>query len=108
MSNKVEEEVGPIEVEIKSKIIEKLKPTHFAIVNDSWKHSGHHGLRGASNVTESHFRITVVSPEFEGKNQPTRHRLIYKILEQELGEKGVHALQLNTKTPIEWESLQKK
>ncbi|CDK27857.1 unnamed protein product [Kuraishia capsulata CBS 1993] len=96
-------ESGPIELCIRSKIQDALKPVFLDMANDSWKHAHHAGIRGATNVTESHFNVTIVSDEFEGKNLPARHRLVYKLLEEELNEKGVHALQLKTKTPREWE-----
>lgn len=96
------EDAGPIELGIKTKILDSFKPSFFTIDNDSWKHSGHHGLRGAANVTESHFRMTIVSDEFAGKSQPARHRMVYKLLDEEIKEKGLHAIQLKTKTPDEW------
>ncbi|GMM35429.1 Bol1 protein [Saccharomycopsis crataegensis] len=99
---------GPIEISIAEKISEKLNPESLVIFNDSHKHAGHHGLRGASNTTESHFRLEVISGAFAPyKTQPNRHRLIYNILDDELKTKGVHALQLKTKTPEEIAKLQK-
>lgn len=47
--------------------------------------------------------MTIVSPEFAGKNQPARHRMVYKLLDEEIKEKGLHAIQLKTKTPEEWD-----
>ena len=53
---------------------------------------------------ETHFRIDVVSYEFAGRRQPARHRMVYTLLKEELEkEGGIHALQLKTKTPVEWE-----
>lgn len=35
---------------------------------------------------------------------PARHRLVYKVLEDEMAmQNGVHALSLKTRTPQEWE-----
>lgn len=93
---------GPIETSIVEKLQRGLQPLELAIFNDSSKHAGHHGLRGAANTTESHFRVVVVSEKFrQCKNQPGRHRLVYGLLQEEINEKGVHALQLKTKTPEE-------
>lgn len=92
---------GPIELSIIGKLTTKLKPSYLKICNDSHKHSHHAGMRGASNVSESHFRIEVISDEFEGKNMPMRHRLIYQLLDDELKNGGVHALQMKTKTSSE-------
>ncbi|CAK7900560.1 bolA-like protein 1 [[Candida] anglica] len=94
---------GPIETKIVKKLHEKFQPVHFSIVNDSHKHAHHAGLRGATNKTESHFNVEIVSSVFEGKNLPARHRLVYGTLSEELEHDGLHALQMKTKTPEEYE-----
>lgn len=93
---------GPIQQSIHEKLTSEFQPTFLQIANDSYKHASHHGMRGASNVTESHFRIEIVSEKFQGKAQPARHRLVYAALDEEIKEKGVHALQMKTKTPQEY------
>lgn len=93
---------GPIESGILAKLNDQFKPTLLRIKNDSHKHAHHAGIRGATNTTESHFHIEIVSDEFEGKNMPTRHRMVYQLLSDELQNKGVHALQMKTKTPAEF------
>lgn len=99
---------GPITESIISKIQTSLKPTQFAIYNDSRFHAHHAEQRNSSNKVESHFRLEIVSDEFKGKTQPARHRLVYGLLAEELSrQNGVHALSLKTKTPEEWEKLQK-
>lgn len=92
---------GPIEEAIAKKIVESLNPSFLKIANDSHKHAHHAGLRGATNVTESHFRLEIISNEFEGKNLPARHRIVYQILDEEFKKKGLHALQMKTKTEAE-------
>lgn len=92
---------GPIEQSIRSKLTDKFHPVTLKIRNDSHKHSHHRAMEGVSNMTESHFMINIVSDSFEGKSQPVRHRLIYALLKDELENKGVHALQMKTKTPSE-------
>ncbi|KAG7822180.1 hypothetical protein KL928_000655 [Ogataea angusta] len=99
---------GPIETAIRRKLTSEFSPKHLAIANDSHKHAHHAGLRGATNTTESHFRITIVSDKFAGVPLPARHRLVYKVLDHELQNEGVHALQLKTKTEPEWEREQNK
>lgn len=44
--------------------------------------------------------VRVVSDTFSGKLLVARHRMIYQLLKEEL-DAGLHALQLNTKTPDE-------
>lgn len=92
---------GPIETGIVSKIVDQLNPSYIKVANDSQKHAHHAGLRGATNVTESHFRLEIVSEDFAGKNMPSRHRLVYQILDDEFKNKGLHALQMKTKTTSE-------
>lgn len=95
---KSSENAGPIESEMINKIVENLKPSYLNIRNDSAKHAHHAGVRDAVNKTESHFDIEIVSDEFIGKSMPARHRIVYQILDDELKNKGLHALQMKTKT----------
>lgn len=95
---------GPIEQIIRRKITESLQPTVLEIYNDSKLHAHHVGMRGSSNTIESHFRLKIVSQAFENKSKPMRHRLVYKLLADEMSMiNGVHAIQLSTKTPKEVE-----
>jgi BolA protein len=52
--------------------------------------------------SESHFKVVLVSSEFEDKMPVKRHQLVYKILSEEM-QGGIHALALHTYTPTEWE-----
>jgi len=98
-----ENEVGPIQQGIETKIKQALNPTYFQIRNDSWIHQHHAPMQNAKNRAESHFNMIVISEKFkEYRGLPSRHRLVYKILEDELENKGVHALQIKAKTPEEW------
>lgn len=92
---------GPLACRIASKIRLKFPAmTHFAMYNDSYKHAGHHGIADAAEKIESHFRLEIISDEFQGMPLPKRHRLVYSILDEEL-KSGVHALQLTTRTVAE-------
>lgn len=96
-------ELGPIAQAIKRKVTEALNPVKLEIYNDSAKHAHHASMRNSENTVESHFRLVVVSDKFEGKTLPARHRMIYQLLDGELKmANGVHALQLKTKTPQEF------
>ncbi|CAH02745.1 Bol1p [Kluyveromyces lactis] len=93
---------GPIAQRITKKVKDTFPDlSHFAIFNDSYKHSGHHGIQDAANKIESHFRLEIVSGLFKGKSLPMRHRMVYGMLNEEFDD-GVHALQLTTKTPEEY------
>ena len=79
-------------------IAEVLEPSTLEIFNDSHLHAHHAAMRGATS-RETHFRLVITSPKFTSKSQPTRHRLVYDILKQEMSQEGgIHALQLKTKT----------
>lgn len=92
---------GPVEELIIEKLCEELRPSYLKVANDSHKHSHHKAMQTASNIAESHFRIEIVSEAFRGKNLPMRHRLVYLILLEEFDKKGLHALQMKTKTKEE-------
>ena len=49
----------------------------------------------------SHFKLTVVSDEFQDVALVKRHQLVYKILKEEL-QGGVHALAMHLYAPTEW------
>lgn len=100
---------GPFTASIIQKINDNFHPSRFAIYNDSHKHAHHASMRGSTNTIESHFRLEIVSDNFQGKSQPIRHRLVYALLKEEMeAPNGVHALQLQTKTPAEWAKLQQQ
>lgn len=93
--------MGPIEAQIRSKLA-VLHPTVLEIANDSAQHAHHAGMRGSTNTLESHFRLNIVSEEFVNKPKPARHRMVYRLLAEEMQmPNGVHAVQMTTKTPSE-------
>ncbi|KAI9216822.1 bola-like protein-domain-containing protein [Blastocladiella britannica] len=94
--------LGPIASAIRDKLTAECTPMHLVIYDDSKKHAGHAAMKGLK-PEETHFRVTVVSDAFSGKPLVQRHRLIYGILGNEL-RAGLHALQLNTRTPAEWDA----
>ena len=85
-----------IQQSIQSKLTGALSPTHLEVINESRNHNVPPG-------SESHFKVVVVSGQFEGKMLLARHRTINSILADELNN-GVHALSLYTATPAEWEA----
>jgi BolA protein len=82
---------------IKQKLTDALAPSLLEVVDESEKHKGHGGYREGG---ETHFHVTVVSPEFEGKSRVDRQRMVYALLAEEMAER-VHALALTTKAPSE-------
>ncbi len=79
---------------IEQKLIEALAPSHLEVVDESHMHSVPEGA-------QSHFKVTVVSSQFEAMPLVKRHRLVNQALAQEFAE-GLHALALHTFTPEEW------
>ncbi|EDO15746.1 hypothetical protein Kpol_1049p3 [Vanderwaltozyma polyspora DSM 70294] len=91
---------GPIAKAISSKINGNFNElTKFEIYNDSYKHAGHHGMSESDNVTESHFRIELVTDEFKGIPLPKRHRIIFDLLSNEMDK--IHALQIKARSQDE-------
>lgn len=82
----------------KTQLTAALSPTTLQISNDSASHA-HHRAMANNTSPETHFHVTVISDAFTAKPQPARHRMVYKLLSEELArEGGVHALQLVTRT----------
>lgn len=81
---------------IESKLNSALKPTSIEVINESHMHS-------VPENSETHFKVTVVSQDFEGKSRVARHQLIYGLLADELAG-PVHALALHLHTETEWKS----
>lgn len=79
---------------IEQKITAGLNCSFLDLTNESHMHNVPPG-------SESHFRLVVVSEEFEQKNLVARHRTINKLLHAELAG-SVHALALHTFTVAEW------
>lgn len=85
-----------IQSQIEAKLKEAFAPVHLEVINESSAHNVPLG-------SETHFKVIVVSEEFEGQNRLERQRQIFDVLEIEL-QTGVHALAQRTYTPEEWES----
>lgn len=79
---------------LETKLTQALQPEFLRVVNES---SGHNVPRGS----ETHFRVLVVSPAFDGVTLVGRHRLVNAALADEL-RNGVHALAIDALTPEQW------
>lgn len=71
-----------------------LDASEVRVEDESAHHVGHAGAAAGGG----HYRVTVVSPRFEGKTQVQRHRLVYAALGDAMGS-TIHALTLTTLTP---------
>ena len=83
---------------IKSKVSSALESVHLELVNESHLHAG--------PATDSHFKLVLVSPAFQGRSRVQRHQAVYRALHDELQSSGtggsVHALALHLYAPAEW------
>ena len=82
---------------ITEKLTEAFKPQSLRVEDESHKHEGHAGHRPGG---ETHFRLYIVSPSFEGKSRIERHRMINATLAAELAG-SVHALAIHAQAPGE-------
>ena len=89
--------MGQVEKSLEMKLTEAFAPTELDIVDQSHLHAGHAGAPGGG---ESHFRIRIVSAQFDGLGRVARQRAINNVLKAELAG-PVHALSLQALTPAE-------
>ena len=71
---------------------------HMDLVNESHMHS-------VPPNSETHFKLVIVSADFDGKRKVARHQQIYALV-GELMQEGLHALAIHAYTPEEWASVQ--
>lgn len=83
--------------ELRHRLDTALTPVSLEIVDESAKHAGHAGARPQG---ETHFRVTVVAPAFQGLSRVERQRRIYAAA-GDLLETDIHALAITAKAPGE-------
>ncbi|CAI5743097.1 unnamed protein product [Hyaloperonospora brassicae] len=88
------ESMGPVARRIHEKLRTAFAPQHLDVTNESFMHNVPKG-------SETHFKVVVVTDQFNGKPLLQRHRMVNAVLQQELDE-GVHALSILSKTPQQW------
>ncbi|MBA2652158.1 MAG: BolA family transcriptional regulator [Tatlockia sp.] len=77
-------------------ISEELEPSFLEVEDES---SRHHVPDGA----ETHFKLSIVSEKFNDLTKIARHRILNKLLAEELNS-GLHALSLHLYTAKEWQT----
>lgn len=73
-----------------------LDPQSLDLLDESGLHIGHEGAKAGG----SHFRLTIISPRFAGRDTLTRHRMIYAALGP-LMQREIHALAIQALAPDE-------
>ncbi|WED42117.1 BolA family protein [Legionella cardiaca] len=81
-------------------IAANMVTTHLSVENESHHH---HVPKGS----ETHFKLLIVSEEFNGMSLINRHRKLNALLADELAS-DLHALTLHLYTEAEWERRQHK
>jgi BolA protein len=86
--------VVTLQARIERKLAAALTPQVMLVENESHMHSVKPG-------SETHFKVLVVSPEFDGASRVARQRRVNELLRDELSG-GVHALTMRALTPAEY------
>lgn len=81
-----------MQAQIEAKISANFSGDFLEVFNESHMHAG--------PATESHFKLILVSEQFNGLGKVKRHQMIYKILAEEMTK--IHALALHLYTNDEW------
>jgi BolA protein len=84
----------PVQQVIEQRLRDQFAPMHLEVDNESHMHNVPEG-------SESHFRVVLVTDQFEGKPLVQRHRAVNGALAEQL-QGSIHALALHTMTPEEW------
>lgn len=86
---------------------EKLLPSLLVIDDESARHRGHaeakikgHDLRGPEHVSETHYKIEIISQKFDAMTRLERQRYVHNLLKEEFSS-GLHALSLSLKSEKE-------
>ena len=90
-----------VAAEIKQRL-SALEPEALDLIDESAQHAGHAGAQPGGNT---HWRLTIVSRKFAGKNSVSRHRLVYEALGP-LMQDPIHALAITARTPEETKGIQ--
>lgn len=94
--------MGQIEKTIREKLKKAFCPQVLEVLNESSQHQI--AKKEGEETKETHFRVLLVSAQFEGLSKVLRHQMVYKCLKEEI--KGpVHAFSQSTFTPREWSEL---
>lgn len=81
---------------IRAAIERQFAPQLVEVFDDSAAHAGHAGAASGGG----HFRVTVVSEAFAGRNRIERHRMVFAAM-GELMQTDIHALNIVARTPTE-------
>jgi BolA protein len=84
-----------VQQEIEQQLQARFAPVVLEVANESHMHS-------VPANSETHFRVVLVSANFDGRTRVARHQQVYAALADQL-QGPVHALALHTYSPDEWQ-----
>ncbi len=74
--------------EMRARLEATLAPTRLEIIDESERHRGHAGYQEGG---QSHFRVKIAAPAFDGMSRIARHRAVHDALGPDLVGR-IHAL----------------
>lgn len=83
-----------VQERIEQKLGTAIDLQHLEVINESDNHNVPPG-------SESHFKVVLVSEDFNGKRLIQRHKQVNQVLKEELSN-HIHALAIHTYTGEEW------
>ena len=89
-----------IQTVIEEKLVKAISTQGLEVLNESYMHNVPDG-------SETHFKVIIISDDFNGMRILQRHKLVNSILIEEF-KSGVHALSIQALTEEEWYSKGKK
>ncbi len=87
--------------EIREKLSQSFEVIYIDLIDESHLHANH---REGSADGGTHFRLLIVSPDFDDCNRLKRHRMVYDVLSSELSD-YIHALVIKAVTPEEYKLM---
>jgi BolA protein len=89
-----------IQTVIEEKLVNAISTLGLEVLNESYMHNVPDG-------SETHFKVIIISDDFNGMRILQRHKLVNSILMEEF-KNGVHALSIQALTQEEWHSKGEK
>lgn len=81
---------------IQARLNETFAPLECQLEDESALHAGHAGAASGGG----HFRLRIISAQFEKQSRINRHRLVYDCLD-DMMHKEIHALAITALAPSE-------
>ena len=91
--------MSPLTIDsMKRRLCQVFDVAHLEIIDESHKHVGHAGAKGGG-----HYRLTLVSKDFEGKKSLERQRMIMNVFKDDIPH-HIHAISIKALSLKEFQS----